>query len=125
MWPWRDTRPLGRQAEDLAARFLRRAGYRILAQNLRLGRYEVDIVARQGDTIAFVEVRSRRDPDPVAPENTVGYRKRRHLTHAAGLYMARHPDPDIYYRFDIVAIIFPEKGRPIITHLENAFSPEE
>ncbi len=125
MWPWRRPQPLGQKAEDLAARFLRRAGYKILARNLRLSRYELDIVARQGDTIAFVEVRSRRAPDPVPPEDTVGYTKRRHLTCAANSSRARFPDPDAYYRFDIVAVVFPEHGKPEITHLVDAFPPEE
>lgn len=125
MWPWRKTLSLGQEAEELAVRFLRRSGYKILARNLRLGRYEIDIVARDGDTIAFVEVRSRRAPDPVPPEDTVGYTKRRHLTGAANSYMARFPAPETYYRFDIVAIVFPEKGKPEITHLVDAFPPED
>jgi len=123
MWPWKPKRPrsLGERGEDAAAVYLRRKGYTILARNVRLGRNELDIVAQQGDTVVFVEVRTRAAADAVAPEDTIGPVKQAHLKAAAGRYIARHYDPDLYYRFDIVAIIFPEDAKAEITHLINAF----
>ena len=118
---WRAKKPPGRRGEDLATRYLRRAGYRILERNVRLRRYEVDIIARDGDTIVFVEVRSRISADPVPPEDSVGHTKQAHLIAAARIYQMLHPDPEAYYRFDVVAVILPEKGRPEITLYKDAF----
>jgi putative endonuclease len=88
---------------------------------VRLGRNELDIIARDGDTIVFVEVRTRRVEDPVPPEDTVGPTKMRHLHAAADWYIARHPSEKTYYRFDIVSVILPDQGPPAITHFPNAF----
>ncbi|MFB6241052.1 MAG: YraN family protein, partial [Gemmatimonadota bacterium] len=73
---------LGRRGEELAARRLRRDGLRILATNWRSGRLEIDIVARDGDTVAFVEVKSR-GPGPQAPLEALGRDQRRRLRRAA------------------------------------------
>lgn len=121
-FPWRRDDPnLGRQGEDIAARFLRGKGYSILERNSWQGRYEIDIVARQGDTVVFVEVRTKRPGGPVPPEDTVGPLKQRHIRLAARHYCTYHPDPKIYYRFDIIAILLPENAKPEITHYEDAF----
>jgi len=107
--------------EDAAARYLRRQRFKILARNVRLGRNELDIIARDGDTIVFVEVRTRASADPYRPEDSITPRKQRHLRTAAAWYMARNPDPESYYRFDVVAVILPEDGPPEITHYRDAF----
>jgi putative endonuclease len=122
MWWWRrKPEPLGKQGEDRAARYLKRAGYRIEERNVRLGRFEVDIIARDGDTLCFVEVRTRTDADPVPPEDTIQKTKRNHMIEAARRYLAQHPDPEMYYRFDVVAVVWPENGRPEITLHKDAF----
>lgn len=122
MWWFRgDRRELGRKGEAVAARYLRRAGYTILERNVRAGRNEIDIIAREGDTVCFVEVRTRRSAEPVPPVDSVGATKQRHIVTAARNYAARHDSQDTYYRFDIVAIVFPEKGRPEITLYRDAF----
>ena len=64
-------------AEEVAARHLRQKGYAILHRNLRLDRFEVDIIAQIRDTIVFVEVRSRKSDDISTPEETIRYTKRR------------------------------------------------
>lgn len=121
-WPWQRTDlSLGRQGEELAVQFLRRKGYAIIERNAWQGRYEIDIVARKGDTIVFAEVRTQRPGNPVAPEDTVGPVKQRHIRQAARHYRTYHPDREAYYRFDIVAIVLPEAGEPEITHYEDAF----
>lgn len=122
LWRRREPVPLGRHGEDLAAKYLKRAGYRILERNVRLGRYEVDIIARDGGTLCFVEVRTRATNDPVPPEDTIRDQKRRHLREAARYYMTKHPDPDQYYRFDVVAVIVPDTGKPEIALYKDAFS---
>jgi putative endonuclease len=123
MWPFRKAPagPLGPRGEDLAARHLKRAGYRIVERNVRAGRHEIDIVARQGDTVVFVEVRTRASAAPVPPEDTINPEKRRRLVSAARHYMTRHPEPETYYRFDIIAILMPERGKPQVTWLQDAF----
>lgn len=114
-------KPLGQRGEDAAARYLKRQGYRILERNRVLGRNEIDIIAREGDTIAFVEVRTRKSKSGVLPEDTVGPAKQRQIRRAAKRYIDRYGDESLYYRFDIVAIIMPDDGAPEITLYRDAF----
>jgi len=114
-----------KDAEELAARYLRRQGYSILHRNLRLDRFELDIVARKGDTVVFVEVRSRKDDGISAPEETIRYTKRQHLRAAARRYMARYGEPETNYRFDVIGVLTPPKGEAQVNHIEYAFTMEE
>ena len=82
------TAETGRMGERAAAEFLRRAGYEICALNWRSGRYELDIVARKGDFVHFVEVKTRRADGLTPPEAAVTPQKFRALTRAALRYMA-------------------------------------
>lgn len=126
MWPFRrKALPLGRLGENIAAKHLRRAGYRILERNARIGRYEIDIIAQNGDTIAFVEVKTRRDDSVVSPEDTVGPWKRQHIRRAARRYIADRDDPGMYYRFDVVSVLVREQGKPEVTVYEDAFRDED
>lgn len=123
-WFHRKSKTVGQCGEDLAARALRRAGYTLLQRNARLGAYEIDIIAREGDTTAFVEVKTRRTADPVPPEENVGYTKRRHIRAAAHAYIAREDNPEMYYRYDIVSVIMPEQGKPEVSIFRDAFHDE-
>ena len=120
-WPFRKPQSLGARGERIAARHLRWRGYRILARNVRLGAYEIDILAREGDTIVFVEVKTRRTGDPVPPEENVGPRKREHIRRAARHYWARHGEPGAYYRFDVVAVIVEPGKKPAVRLFRDAF----
>lgn len=120
-WPWRRSKPLGARGEDWAAKALHREGFRILDRNVRLGRYEVDIIAQEGDTVAFVEVKTRHASDVFDPVDNITHQKRRHLVRAARHYLARHVEPDMNYRFDVVAVVVSGKGRPEITIYRDAF----
>ncbi len=111
MWRFRSRRPAGSTkqvgdwAEEKAAAFLRSRGYRILARNVRLGPLELDLVALDGDTLCFVEVRYRADCRHGHPTETVGPRKQRRLTEAAERYLARHPEQaNRPVRFDLVSL---------------------
>jgi putative endonuclease len=117
-------RSFSQQGEDLAAKYLRRHGYQILDRNVHLGRFEIDIIARDGDTIAFVEVKTRKSDAYAAPEENVTPEKRRHIRHAAHLYIAQPDAPDTYYRYDVVSVVMPEKGRAVVTLFKNAFEDE-
>ncbi len=120
-WRAKPPRPLGQRGEDAAVRHLKRAGYKILERNRFLGRYEIDIIAREGDTIAFVEVRTRSTLDEIPPEDTIGPKKQHRIRQAAQRYIDAADDDDTYYRFDVVSVIMPETGKPTIKLIRDAF----
>jgi len=112
---------LGRKGEDLAHRYLQSAGFRILARNYRPGggESEVDIVARDGAAIVFIEVKSRSSAEFGAPDRAVGEEKQRLIVRAARRYAARAGIEWSGVRFDIVSIVFSEP--PSIVHQQDAF----
>lgn len=94
----------GRSAEGRAAEHLASLGYEIIERNARTAGGELDIVARQGTELVFIEVRSRADDRAGGPEDTVGPAKRRRVARAAAAYLfERNPHRDTC-RFDVVAI---------------------
>ncbi len=111
---------LGREGEASAERFLRKRGYRILERNYRTRYGELDIIARDGATLVFVEVKARRSRAFGTPAEAVGHRKQSNLTLAAGLYMEERRLHDIPVRFDVVGIIG-EGPSAQIELLRNAF----
>jgi putative endonuclease len=121
IWPWKKAVPLGQRGEDLACRFLRKQGFKILDRNVRLARCEIDIIAREDDTVAFIEVKTRRRADGYQPEDSVGRLKQRHIHRAAGIYSQRMKDTQVYLRFDIVSITLPDGEPPEIRLIRNAF----
>lgn len=120
-FPWPKAKPLGQQGEDLAAKALKREGYTILDRNVHLGRYELDIIAREGDTVAFVEVKTRRRDDIASPEENITSKKRLHISRAANIYMSHADEPETYYRFDVVSVLIPERGKRSVTIFRDAF----
>ncbi len=122
-WPiWR--RWFGARAERAAARFLRRRGLRIVTRNLHLPGGELDLVALDGRTIIFVEVRSTEQPECERPTGSVDAAKQRKLTQLATAFLQRHDLLDHPARFDVVAVSWPPNRRdPDIVHYPNAFSP--
>jgi putative endonuclease len=106
----------GRTGERLAAEFLTRRGYLVLGLNWRGRTGEIDIVAADGDTLVFVEVKLRRAPlDPLA---AVGPRKQRQLARVATEYLVRAGRPAAPARFDVVAV---DGDTLACTHVVNAF----
>ena len=110
----------GRPGEDLACRHLESAGFAILMRNYRCRSGEVDLVAREGDTTVFVEVKERHDSSHGEAHESVTFGKRRRLVRAARLYAASHGLEGRPVRFDVVAIDWQE-GRPRIRHDRDAF----
>ncbi len=98
------SRRLGFQAEAMAAAHLERLGYRIVARNVTVKGGELDLVALDGDTLCFVEVRARADARHGRADETVGPTKRRRLVHAARVFLAGWRDPSAPCRFDVVAV---------------------
>jgi putative endonuclease len=125
---------LGRRGEGLAARWLERRGYRVLARNWRRGRFELDLVCRapgpDPPVLVVVEVKTRRQDAEAfgrealsgeRPELAVGARKQRHLAAAGRAFLAAWPGP-AELRFDLVAIRV-HGGRARLRHLPDAFFP--
>ena len=112
---------LGDKGENVAARYLRNQGYRIIERNVRSEAGEIDIVARDGRVLVFVEVKTRAYDDP-QPEDAVNRDKqRRRLTRAAKAYLTRYGTPQPAARFDVVAVLWPTNQDPVIRHTPDAF----
>jgi putative endonuclease len=124
---WRRTKSLGERGEDAAVRYLRRLGYKIVARSARIdprrrNSDEIDIVAVDGQTIVFVEVKTRASHDKGHPTAAVDDQKQRRLTNAALAYLKRHDLLEYSARFDVVAVTWPAGARrPMIEHFKNAF----
>jgi len=114
---------LGRRGEDIAHRFLRRSGIVIVARNYRMnsGAGEVDLIGWEGDTLVFVEVKSRQTDTYGAPDRAIDQQKQFNLMRAAREY-ARHAEvPWNQVRFDVVNVVF--STPPSVTHYRNVFGP--
>lgn len=115
---------LGQRGEDAAAKFLKRLGYRILARHVDLRVGELDIVAVDGRTVVFVEVKTRRSDEAGTPAEAIDRHKQQRMTRAALAYLKSKGLLDYASRFDVVAVTWPENTRrPSIEHFKNAFSP--
>ena len=112
---------LGLAGERVAARWLVRRGWSIVAHRFRNGHRDVDLVARRGDLIAFVEVKARRDLTHGDPIEAVGWRKRRELMRSAQVWIDRHGRAGEAYRFDVIGVLLPAGGGTRVRHVEDAF----
>jgi putative endonuclease len=120
-------RELGKWGEKMAADFLVGQGYGILARNVRTPYGEIDLVAQQlskhpqgGQTIVFVEVKTRSSRTFGYPETSVTPKKQEHLISAAQYYLQEHPDLHQDWRVDVIAIQRYKDREPMIQHFENA-----
>jgi putative endonuclease len=111
---------LGRRGEEVAAEHLRRRGYQILERNVRSRYGEIDLVAKDGDCLVFVEVRSVRST-ALLPEESITARKRSRMARLGMLYLQEHGAEDASWRADVIAITFGSAGGPDrIEHYVNA-----
>jgi len=115
---------LARRGEALAAERLALAGLEILDRNWRSGRREIDLVAREGPVVAFVEVKAR-GPGPQAPLEAIGRAKRRDIRRAAEAWIHAHPGVGREFRFDAVSVEVDATGRARIEHVREAFRGED
>lgn len=117
-------KPLGERGERAAVQFLKRKGYHILGRHLDLRPGELDIVAVDGRTVVFVEVKTRSSTTAGSPAEAIDEHKERRMTQAALTYLKAHGLLHHAARFDVVSIKWPHDARqPTIDHYENAFSP--
>lgn len=114
-------RLLGVRGEDLAAAHLERLNYRIIDRNFRCRGGEVDIIARDGTTLVFVEVKTRRTAGYGVPQLAVTPFKQRQISKAALTWLARNGRFGESARFDVIAITLLPTDAPRIEHITNAF----
>ena len=110
----------GKTGEDLACRELERRGYAIIARRYRRRGGELDIVARDGSTLVFAEVKMRESRDFGEAAEAVTWLKRRRMSQLARDYVARHHVANCPCRFDVVSIHL-DAGQPVVEIYQNAF----
>jgi len=117
---------LGTRGEKLACQFLKRSGYKILYRNFR-GRTggEIDIVCRDGDTLVFVEVKTRTREDYGRPIESIDRDKRKRISRGGLAWLRLLNDPDILFRFDVVEVIIAKGAKPRLELVRNAFALSE
>lgn len=114
----------GEVGETLACRHLESRGLVVVARNFRCRSGEVDVVARDGDTTVFVEVKERAGATHGAPCEAVTFGKRRRIVRAARVYAASRGLSESPLRFDVVSIDWSDEGRPRIRHDASAFDAD-
>ncbi|WP_420870335.1 YraN family protein, partial [Eggerthella sinensis] len=115
---------LGRRGEDAAARFLDRRGYEIVERNWTCAAGEADIVARDEETVVFVEVKTRSSCERGLPSEAVDAEKRERYERIAALFLQGYDVVDVPVRFDIISLVVIGPDRAMIRHHINAFSAE-
>ena len=116
-----ERRALGDFGERVAKAHLEAKGYRILATNFRVREGEVDIVAQQGDVVAFVEVKTRRGEAMGSAVEAIGRRKAQRLLQVAEAFDQQHPELPPDRRIDLIAIDLDAAGRVVsLQHIESA-----
>ena len=113
---------LGDRGERAAVRYLKKQGFRIIAKRYRNSYGEVDIIAQDGKTTVFVEVKTRTSTNDGQPFEAVDLRKQEKITRIALAWLKKHGRLEQPARFDVVSILWPDtRGEPQIQHFRNAF----
>jgi len=127
LWWWRSSGAVeaGAWGERRVRRYLRLRGYRIVAENYRCPAGEVDLIARRGGVLCFVEVKTRRGDGYGSPLEAVTATKRTRLRRAAAHYLMGRRLPRVC-RFDVAAVhLHPRTGRARVEYVANAFTGDE
>ena len=117
-----DKQQFGRRGEELALAFYTENGYTILEKNWQLNHLEVDIIAKNDESIVFCEVKTRSGNVLVEPQQSVSPQKQRNIIRAANYYVLKHQIL-LEVRFDIVAIVFAGEQYNL-EHIPYAFTPK-
>ncbi|MCY0969016.1 YraN family protein [Chryseobacterium wangxinyae] len=115
-----DHNDLGKKAEDLAAEFLQKKGYKILTRNFRYQKAEIDIIAEKDNLIIITEVKARSTDAFMLPQEAVNKRKISLIVSAANHYLEEF-NKNLEVRFDIISVLPDEKGKLVIEHIIDAF----
>lgn len=110
---------IGQRGEQVATSYLLGLGWMVLARNWRGARGELDIIARDGDVLVFVEVKSRQNAPAEEAFMQVSQRKQAALIRTAEDYLNAHDLAEIQWRIDVIAVIF-GRGAPLIEHVQDA-----
>ncbi|MCX7774100.1 MAG: YraN family protein [Clostridia bacterium] len=118
-----NNRAFGTLGEKEALRYLTSKGYTILCSNFRVGRMgELDLIGKEGDTLCFIEVKSRSSTQFGTPAQAVSYSKQATITRLAQVYMQRYGYHDVPVRFDVVEVMMGREGQvQDIELIRNAF----
>ncbi len=125
-WPARRRDPrllLGMRGERAAARHLKRNNYRILIRNYRCPAGEIDLICSEGDTIVFVEVKTRTSDRAEDPQQALRATQWRRIVNAARYFLMQKSAQDRPCRFDLVTVLWPACGSPRIEHFADAYHP--
>jgi putative endonuclease len=120
MTPSGSTKSFGQHGEQLAVNYLKQRSYSIVTTNWRCKQGEIDIIASRGDTLVFVEVRTRHAASSEPAFESITPRKRAKLIALAHTYLAAYPANTSPWRIDVIAIGISRSGVPIIEHTEDA-----
>ena len=113
----------GARGEKLAARFLRKNGYKVLYRNFRGRRGgEIDIVCRDDDTLVFVEVKTRNTDAFGRPGEAIRRDQKRRISQGALAWLRMLDNPDIPFRFDVVEVLVSDTEKPKLELIQNAFN---
>lgn len=112
---------LGRSGEEAALDYLREKRYRIIQKGFRMLRGEIDIIAYDRKTLVFIEVKTRKSKDYGPPEESVTPAKQHQIRRIAEGFLARNNLQHVECRFDVLSLMFTEKGDYQIDHIQNAF----
>jgi putative endonuclease len=121
-WPWR----LGSRGEQVAERYVRSLGWRVVARSARSRYGELDLVAVDGRTVVFIEVKTRSSHEAGHPAEAVEENKQRRLTRAARAFVQQHRLHECATRFDVIALTWPHGARqPQLEHIRRAFEARD
>ncbi len=112
---------LGKCGEEIAVTYLKTCKYSVLERNYRCKCGEVDIIAREGKTLVFVEVKTRKNDSYGPPQLSVTHFKQRQISKAALSYLSSKKMGNALARFDVIAICLRGQEKPAIEHIKNAF----
>jgi len=114
---------LGKAGEDIAFKRVKKLGYKCIERNYRCALGEIDLIARHGNCLVFIEIKTRKGRDTVYAKEAVTYKKKKQISKAALYYLKEHDCCDAKSRFDVVAVSI-NNGKPDIEVIENAFELE-
>ena len=117
----KNKRDIGKEGEDIAAKYLKEKGFEIIARNYHYSHGEIDIIANDKNQLVFVEVKTRLNLEYGEPEYAINPKKIKQIKKMAELYLFDKEIEEADCRFDVVAILLGNSSNPTITHYENAF----
>lgn len=109
---------LGNSGEQIAVEYLEKIGFKILNRNFYCKQGEIDIVARDGDEVVFIEVKTRTNTNFGNPSEAVDYRKQKHIYKSAKYFLCKYKMLDAHIRFDVVEVLVKD-GRFNVNHIKQ------